>query len=192
VGAFVGESSIYFVLKGAKKVIAVEPVPVNYLEMVENIGLNNAENKIIPVNVALGSELGSVKIKLVEPHMDYFRNTRLENLITKNSKEVHVYIPKITLGSIIDRFNIDTENSILKMDCEGCEFEVIIKDFEHVKLFNEIYFEYHTNYTGIPVSKLLTLLIKNYNCKVISTEDFRKRHGLSKEQLGLVYCKKLA
>jgi len=192
VGAFVGDSSIYFVLRGAKKVIAVEPIPVNYLEMVENIRLNNMENRIIPVNAALGSELGSVKIRLVEPHMHYFRNTLLENLITKNSKDKYVYIPKITLGSIINRFNIDTENSILKMDCEGCEFEVIIKDFKHVKLFNEIYFEYHTCYTGIPVNKLLTLLKKNYKCKVISTEDFHKRHGLSKEQLGLVYCKKLA
>ena len=37
VGAFVGDSAIYFALKGAKRVIAIEPHPGAYAEMLENI-----------------------------------------------------------------------------------------------------------------------------------------------------------
>jgi len=54
VGAFIGDSAIYFALKGAKKVIALEPHPGAYAEMLENIRLNNLEDRIIPVNAGLG------------------------------------------------------------------------------------------------------------------------------------------
>ena len=50
VGAFVGDSAIYFALKGARKVIVIEPHPGAYAEMLENIKLNNLEGVIIPVN----------------------------------------------------------------------------------------------------------------------------------------------
>ena len=46
VGANIGDSSIYFALKGAKKVIALEPLPANYEMAVKNIELNNFKNII--------------------------------------------------------------------------------------------------------------------------------------------------
>jgi len=39
VGAFVGDSAVYFALKGAKRVIAVEPHPGAFAEMLENVML---------------------------------------------------------------------------------------------------------------------------------------------------------
>jgi hypothetical protein len=56
VGAFVGDSSIYFALRGAKKVIAVEPHPKAFSELLGNIKfkLNNLIDVIIPINVAIG------------------------------------------------------------------------------------------------------------------------------------------
>jgi tRNA/tmRNA/rRNA uracil-C5-methylase (TrmA/RlmC/RlmD family) len=53
IGAYVGDTAIYFVLRGARKVIALEPNPFAYQEMLENIKLNGLEDKIIPVNAAL-------------------------------------------------------------------------------------------------------------------------------------------
>ena len=41
VGAYIGDSAIYFALKGARKVIAIEPHPGAYAEMLDNIRLNN-------------------------------------------------------------------------------------------------------------------------------------------------------
>ena len=39
----------YFALKGAKKVIAVEPHPGTFREMLDNIKLNNLENVAVPL-----------------------------------------------------------------------------------------------------------------------------------------------
>jgi len=40
-GAFVDDSAIYFALRGAKRVIAIESHPGAYAKMLENIKLNN-------------------------------------------------------------------------------------------------------------------------------------------------------
>ncbi len=191
VGAFIGDSAIYFAIKGAERVIAIEPIPINYLEMLENIKLNSLDiKKIMPINAALGSERGNLRIKIIEPHMYSLRNSPLDELRTWNSNDTYVYVPKITLMDIINEFNIDTSRSVLKMDCEGCEFDIILKDYDHVKLFDEIYFEHHTYLTGTSINRLLKLLEKDYKCDIVSTENFYKRHGLGVEHLGLIYCKK--
>jgi tRNA G37 N-methylase Trm5 len=49
VGAYIGDSSIYFALKGAKRVIAIEPCPKAFKEMLDNIRLNNLEDVIVPI-----------------------------------------------------------------------------------------------------------------------------------------------
>jgi hypothetical protein len=77
------------------------------------------------------------------------------------------------------------------MDCEGCEYDVILNDYEHVRLFDEVYFEYHAYATKISVNVLLKKLSKDYKCEVVSDEEFYKRHGYSKKLLGLVKCVKV-
>jgi len=62
IGAFVGDSPIYFILKGAKRVYAIEPHPDAYNEMLENIKLNNMEDKIIPINIGINYDNGYVSI----------------------------------------------------------------------------------------------------------------------------------
>jgi hypothetical protein len=74
------------------------------------------------------------------------------------------------------------------MDCEGCEYDIILNDYEHVRLFDEVYFEYHAFITKIPVEMLLKKLSKDFECKIVSDEEFYKRHGYSKKLLGLVKC----
>jgi len=55
VGAYIGDSAIYFALKGARKVIAIEPHPGAFAEMLDNTKLNNMESVIIPINAGLAS-----------------------------------------------------------------------------------------------------------------------------------------
>jgi tRNA G37 N-methylase Trm5 len=115
VGAFVGDSSIYFALKGARKVIAIEPHPEAYVEMLENIKLNNLENIIVPINAYL---------------------------ICEQNKAHFGEAPMVTLNDVVSKYSIDG-NAVLKMDCEGCEYDIILYDYAHVKLFDEIILEYH-------------------------------------------------
>jgi len=41
IGAFVGDSAMHFALRSARRVVAIEPHPGAYAEMLDNIRLNN-------------------------------------------------------------------------------------------------------------------------------------------------------
>ena len=167
IGAGYGETSIYFLKRGAKHVVAVEPCPEVYREMLVNLKLNGVEDKVNPVNAALSSARGSVSIEC------------------PSGKST---VGTITLGDLIARFSL--HGGVLKMDCEGCEYDVILNDYEHVRLFDEVYFEYHAFITKILVRVLLEKLSKDFECEIVSGEEFYRRHGLGKEQIGLVRCVK--
>jgi hypothetical protein len=155
VGAFVGDSAIYFVLKGARRVIAIEPHPGAFAEMLDNIRLNNLEGVIIPINAGLASKPGKIYIENVGA------------------------VPAVTLGELINRFGIDPSDAVIKMDCEGCEFDVILNDYEHVKLFKELIFEYHLNVTGVfTLNDLLKMLNKDYKCKITRSGNI----------FGIIHC----
>lgn len=165
IGAFIGDTAIYFALKGARRVIAIEPHPESYKEMLENIKLNNLENVIIPINAGIASKSGWICI-------DKTKNTGGAYHKPCNINEG---IPAITLGDVIDKYNIDINNSVLKIDCEGCERDIILNDREHVKLFNEIAVEYHQN-----LLEILEVLIKDYRCEIL----------IGDMKIGIAYCKK--
>jgi FkbM family methyltransferase len=110
VGAYVGDSAIYFALRGAKRVIAVEPHPGAFAEMLDNIKLNNMEKVIIPINAGLASRLECV-----------------ENVDTSHAGAIYHKlgdcinaVPAMTLGELMDRFGVNPNDAVLKMDCEGC------------------------------------------------------------------------
>jgi len=74
VGAYIDNSPIYFALRGAERVYVVKPHPIAYYMMLKNIKLSNVEGKIIPVNIALASKLGNIKIdtSIEETHAKYY------------------------------------------------------------------------------------------------------------------------
>jgi len=169
VGAFVGDSVIYFALKGAKRIIAVEPHPGAFAEMLDNIKLNNLESVVVPVNAGLASKPGKVCVKDVsieDTGVTYHRPGDCLNAV-----------PAVTLSELISRFSINVDDAILKMDCEGCEFDVILNDYEHVRLFRKLIFEYHSKFVNRPVDDLLKVLNRDYKCHVLrGNEDFGVVH----------------
>ena len=170
VGAFCGDTPIYFVLKGAKKVIAIEPCPDPYKEMLENLRLNGLLDKVIPVNAALGSKHGKSVIKCPSGMF------KTDTITLKDVKD------------ILDKLSIS--NAVLKMDCEGCEYDVILNQYEYITTFDEVYFEYHAYITGIPIVRLLENLSKDFKCMIVSDEDYYRRHGMNRKLLGLIKCVK--
>jgi FkbM family methyltransferase len=107
VGAYVGDSAIYFTFKGAKKIIAIEPHPGAYQEMLMNIRLNNMEDKIIPINAGLASRRG--RIRIGEVCVD---NTASTQYSPTDAGEVEA----VTLENVM-RAVQHGNNAILKMDC---------------------------------------------------------------------------
>jgi len=157
VGAFVGDSPIYFALKGARKVIAIEPHPEAYREILENIRLNKLEDVIVPINAGLASRHGRIHIERIDIERTattYYRSSKCDGEITT-----------LCLGELTSKYSIDS-NAVLKLDCEGCEYDIILNDYAHVKLFDEIILEYHSNVGGKP-SELLKVLSRDYRCKIV-------------------------
>jgi hypothetical protein len=82
-------------------------------------------------------------------------------------------VPAVTLGELISRFGVEPDNTALKMDCEGCEFDVIFNDYEHIKMFNELIFEFYTYVFNKPVDYLLNMPSRYYRC-VINGDNIKR------------------
>jgi len=100
IGAFVGDSPIYFILKGAKKVYAIEPHPDAYNEMLENIKLNKMEDKIIPINMGINYEKDYISISATKTNTQY---------ILLKPEERGYKILAYSLSKLIDKYNIDAK-----------------------------------------------------------------------------------
>jgi FkbM family methyltransferase len=121
-------------------VIALEPYLSLYKLMKTNIKLNDISSKVVLLNVALGPNDAEI-CNFVAEVWDY-RQFKLSEARGGECKEkVKVY----TLDSLVSMFDI--ENAILKVDCEGCEYETILTThLGTLKLFNQIIIEYHNGY----------------------------------------------
>ena len=108
IGANIGDSTIYFALNNAKKVIALEPYPYPYNIALKNIKINNLEDRIILLNAGCGQD-GTIKV-----------NPELGNTLGSDLKSFNdgIDIKIMSLKTLLNDYNID--KAILKMDCEGC------------------------------------------------------------------------
>lgn len=134
VGANIGDSSIYFAIRGVKKVVAVEPYPSNYYTLLRNISINKLSNVITPLNAGVSGASALVKIPsdveatAVSTVSDY-----------GNGPSVRI----LTLSEITDRFRFVEAN--LKLDCEGCEFDTLLNsDISSLRRFRKILAEMHS------------------------------------------------
>jgi len=137
IGAGVGDTAILFSLKGAKRVIALEPFPSLYKKALINIKINGVEDRVSLINAGIGSFDGEVYAELSDIYGYY---------LFKPSDKCGVKVRMYTLSSLIKEFGIK-EGSILKVDCEGCEYETILNArSEDLTVFDQIIIEYHNGY----------------------------------------------
>ena len=109
VGANVGDSALYFVLNGARKVIAVEPLPKVARCAEENVRLSGATDKVKVINAALSDEPVSVPC-------DY--DVRLSGSFSTLKDSGPCKVPGVSLDDLLSMVD---DPYLLKMDCEGCE-----------------------------------------------------------------------
>jgi len=137
-GAHVGIFSLV-VSVFAKKVISIEPHPVNYRLLEINKIINNCSN-IITINKALcGKKIPKIKI--------YNGNHSEGHSILENFTDKYYEVSTITLEEIVNTYgNID----LLEIDIEGAEFDVFINtSIKSLKKINAIVGEIHLKYGDI-------------------------------------------
>jgi FkbM family methyltransferase len=142
IGANIADSCIYFALRGAHKVFGLEPLPKNYELGVKNINCNNLSDKII---LLLAGCAGDNREIMVDPLYE----GGLGNV--QKDFGYGVKVPLLTIEKILHDNNLDLDNStILKIDCEGCEYETILSANDHtIQKFSHIIIEYHYGYKNL-------------------------------------------
>lgn len=167
IGASIGDTAIYFALRGAKKVIAIEPFPKNFEIAKKNTIQNNLSDKISILLAGAGAEIGTITI---DPNYESSMRSKLKSF------DHGVAIPIITLEKIIADNEIS--NAVLKIDCEGCEYDIMESaSSKTLQKFDYIHVEYHAGYKFLK-SKLQNSGFKIVNLKV---DDAKNGHIFAKK-----------
>jgi len=188
IGAFVGDTAIYYARRGAR-VIAVEPVPTNYKALISNIDLNpGVERMIIPLNVAIAEKTGNTEISYNEGG---YVDGGASIYVAKRSKAtIRSYTLRDLLEHVRTEYGIGHEEfrcKILKMDCKGCEYYVINNEEDILNIFDIIKVEYSGDLIGYTVERLLDKLDKlGYRCRVWAHHPVVLEIGLEKH--GTLTC----
>ena len=135
IGANIGAFSLYAAALGAKKVISVEPISASYNTFLKNIhrmGLTNI----------------TTYKKIVAEKGNQFLPVSLNDNAGANSmynvSDNYEVVETITFSEIMNQ--IAGHDILLKLDCEGGEYDVILNASQHdfVRI-NEIMMEIHTD-----------------------------------------------
>jgi hypothetical protein len=136
IGANVGFFSVAAAALGASRVWAYEPVSVTHDKLLNNLNLTGLSHKIkCHKQAVMGVPSPPLIMGLYELHGS--------NSVYKHSDQSEL-VPVTTLADIMKQ--TFSHNVILKMDCEGAEFDIILDTapevFDRIKC---IHLEIHTN-----------------------------------------------
>jgi FkbM family methyltransferase len=115
-----------------------EADPVNYNCLIENIALNDITN-IKPYNIGLGNEEGELILNVCRNHRGL--NTfgkELKRFGIEEREEVNIRVNKL------DNLEEISKIDLIKIDTEGCEYDIILGAMNKIKIFKpKIFMEYH-------------------------------------------------
>lgn len=165
VGANIADSAIYFAVNGAQRVVALEPFPYSYLIGKKNIEENNLEGKIELVNAGYGNK------EEISIDGETISNGGSQLTVSPGGTRIKLY----SLKEVLKDFDIDI--ALLKMDCEGCEYDLLTEDDVVLRRFKRIQLEYHYGHTklkrklrraGFKVSYSNSLLGQSYLIAILN------------------------
>jgi len=141
IGAYIGDSSVLFCSRGAKKVYAYEPHPDLYKMAVANIKLDNLEDRVNVANYGVGGRKEALEV-----------NEGVSGATSCFGGEIGPKGRSVRLNilPLIEILNNIGKVDIIKMDCEGAEFEAILScPVEPLKQIKAFLLEYHREPTSL-------------------------------------------
>lgn len=153
IGANIGDSAIYFASKGASHVYAFEPLPSIYRIALQNVKINNLDDRITLINAGVASNEGKVKVP---------SSINIEDSGGFSIKDQgDVEVPLISFRDVL---KMAKDPYLLKMDCEGCEADILLNC--NSLPFEKIFVESHPYISKVSHKKLLTKLGElKYKCE---------------------------
>ena len=136
IGAHIGLFSLYAQGRGAARIFAFEPNPMNFDAMMHNISLNRARN-IRAFKVAVLP--GTTSIIFHIPTSKFKDRSSVFEIV----KEAHddIYVDCISLDDFVERNKL-TNIDFLKLDAEGAEYK-ILADSNSLSIVEKIAVEVH-------------------------------------------------
>lgn len=157
IGANIGTYSVLFAKAGLQG-CAFEPVETNFAALSKNIKLNNLQQKVKLINLALGKYEHTDVFTFVPDNTGASHLKSIENKDVKEGSETMAKV--VTLDSIIEQCNFNPKNDrvIIKIDVEGMESNVLEGARQFFKNFPEILIVMESVHSG---KKKLTKLLKS-------------------------------
>lgn len=169
IGSNVGDTALDFASKGLI-VYGFEPVKKLYDISLKNAQLNeHLKDRINLFNYAVSYKKGTITIDSMDSTSEYVNSD--------DSYEIDV----ITLKDIINNYNIKPK--LLKMDCEGCEFDIIRNT--DLSEFSEIILEQHAGLRNDDYHTIVDIL-KNQGFEV----DLIPLWTFNMEDIGIIHAYK--
>ena len=138
------------------KILSFEPVRENFDLLVSNLKLNHIEN-VLPFNMAISKNLDKLNLFLNDDQSAH-------SIFPKSSESISV--ESTSLQKIFEENKISS-CKLLKLDCEGAEYEIIDSlPSEYLNKIQNIVMEYHSADTKPELVKNLIQKIKNAGFKI--------------------------
>lgn len=120
VGAGIGDFAILMAREHPhSRIYAYEPFPPSYALLQQNIALNGVGN-VTPFPAAVGAVRGTARLFLEGDAVQHSVSKR-----SVNATAPFVEVQTLTLMDVHEQNGIE-RCDVLKMDCEGCEFDVLL------------------------------------------------------------------
>jgi len=145
IGAFIGDTAIYFASRGAKKIVAFEPAPPLYRIAIKNVRMNKMDNVISIRNEAVGERYDEVTLKYKK---SWPGGSSLLNTGSSVQNVVYYPVKMVPFSDIVYELGyVD----LVKVDCEGYEHKIFLNAYVSGSLKNveNIIVEVHGNPNNI-------------------------------------------
>jgi FkbM family methyltransferase len=164
IGANIGVYSIFAASTSKKAVVyAYEPMISSFDLLVQNIKDNNLEKRVFPFLLGIGAKKGKRKLYIRE-------DSQSHSLYPGKKSKKYVEIDCVSLPDVFKKNKVE-QCDILKVDCEGAEFEIFYNTpDEYLRKIKKIYLEYHNQTVN-----------KDYNIK--SLINFLEKKGFKIRKL---------
>lgn len=177
IGANIGDSCVWFANKGASKVIGLEPYRYSYDMAIKNVEINNLASKVVILNAGYGPT-GEIELE----------DTITDGGALLTEHKGGIKTPLFTLKDILSKYQPEIKGDLkLKMDCEGCEYNLLNEGTETLRMFNKIIIEYHNGY-----ERLYTKLREcDFDVRYTQPHKFYDKDTDRTVILGYIYAKQM-